>query len=369
MEHRRVPAASLRSFVTKVFERLGYPSDQAVDAADVLLWASLRGVDTHGVRNLKPYYVDRTLSGMLRPDASIRIDRQTPNSACLDGASGLGLACACHAMRLAIAKARETRVGIVCMRNTHHLGPAGYFAHMAVEHGMIGMCMTGHFFGEGYPVGIAPLGSAVPMFSTNPLSFAAPCSRHPPFVLDMSTSVATVNRIEMFGQEGRSIPTGWALDSAGNPTTDPAIANVLLPLGGTPELGGYKGIGLTMMVTILSSVLSGAWSTRLQTEVTTLNDQTGESSPYNQPTMGHWFIAMPIDAFQPLDEFCGAMDAMIDALHATPMLDAGRGAVTYPGEVESLTMFKREREGIPVDERLWRELCSLALQLKVELPN
>ena len=116
----------------------------------------------------------------------------------------LGLACACHAMRLAIDKSRRTGVGMVCVRNTHHLGPAGYFAHMAVEHGMLGVCMTGHFFGKGHSIGIAPLGSILPMFSTNPLSFAAPCGRHPPFVLDMSTSVATVNRIEMHAQEGRS---------------------------------------------------------------------------------------------------------------------------------------------------------------------
>lgn len=368
MELRRVSASSLRSFVTQVFERLGYPADQAADAADVLLWASLRGVDTHGVRNLKPYYVERTLSGMLRPEARIRIERETPFSASLDGDSGLGLACACQAMRLAIAKSRQGGIGMVCVRNTHHLGPAGYFAHMAVEQGMLGMCMTGHFFGQGHSIGIALLGSAVPMFSTNPLSFAAPCGRHAPFVLDMSTAVATVNRIEMYGQEGRTIPLGWALDAAGNATTDPAAARALLPLGGTPELGGYKGIGLTMMVTILSGVLSGAWSIGRQSEGNTTVHEDSTAAVYDQPTMGHWFMAVKIDSFLPLDEFRRAMDAMIDALHATPMLDASRGVTTYPGEIESATKLQREEEGIPVDERLMGELSLIAKHLKVEAP-
>src|SRR5258705_6446059 len=125
MADSRISADSLRRSVEQVFVRVGYSNDQAVDAADVLMWASLRGVDTHGVRNLKPYYVDRTLEGLLRPGAEIRIENETQHAACLDGGSGLGLVTACRAMRLAIDKARNVGVGIVCVCNTHHLGPAG----------------------------------------------------------------------------------------------------------------------------------------------------------------------------------------------------------------------------------------------------
>src|SRR5690349_19717188 len=102
MAASRISENSLRPFVEQVFERIGYSHDDAVDAAGVLMWASLRGVDTHGVRNLKPYYVDRTLEGLLRPRAEIRIENETPHTASLDGDSGLGLVTACRAMRLAI---------------------------------------------------------------------------------------------------------------------------------------------------------------------------------------------------------------------------------------------------------------------------
>ena len=367
MAASRISENSLRRFVEQVFVRIGYSQDQATDAADVLMWASLRGVDTHGVRNLKPYYVDRTLEGLLRPRAEIQIENETQHTACLDGDSGLGLAAACRAMQLAIDKARATGVGMVCVRNTHHLGPAGYFSHMAVEHGMLGACMTGHFFGKGHSIGIAPLGSVLPMLSTNPLSFAAPCGRHPPFVLDMSTSVVTINRIEMRAQEGQPIPAGWACDASGNPTTDAHAARIMLPLGGTPELGGYKGAGLAMMVSILSGILSGAWA-RVEPAHSDSTAPTTQSAPYDQPTMGHFFAAVRIDAFQPLDRFCSAMDAMADALHAAPTNNP-TDTVYYPGEIEFATAAERTKHGTPIDDRLFDELHGLADQLKLEMPQ
>jgi LDH2 family malate/lactate/ureidoglycolate dehydrogenase len=200
------------------------------------------------------------------------------------------------------------------------------------------------------------LGSLQPMFSTNPLSFAAPCGRHAPVVLDMSTSVATVNRIEMHAQEGRSIPDGWACDVHGNPTNDAEAACALLPLGGTALLGGYKGVGLGMMVSIMSGVLSGAWRV------------VSESGEYEQNTMGHSFAAVRIDSFQPLDVFHSAMDAMIDALHAAPVTDP-TSKVSYPGEIESVTAAERATNGIPIDDRLFAELQALARRLELEMPH
>jgi LDH2 family malate/lactate/ureidoglycolate dehydrogenase len=367
MVPRRIAADSLRRFVEQVFLRIGYPQSQSTDASNVLIWASLRGVDTHGVRNLKPYYVDRTRQGILRPDAEIRIEKQTDQAACLDGGSGLGLACACHAMRLAIEKSRRAGLGIVCVKNTHHLGPAGCFAHMAAEQGMLGVCVTGHFFGAGHSMGVAPIGTLLPMLSTNPLSFAAPCGRHAPFVLDMSTSVTTINRIEMYGQEGRPIPTGWARDVCGKPTTNPEEARVLLPLGGAAESGGFKGAGLAMVVSILSGVLSGAWARTESASSQTLA-AAQQTVPYNQPTMGHFFAALRIDAFQPIEEFRSAMDAMIDALHRAPT-ENPNVKICYPGEVEFATAIDRSANGIPVDDRLFNELSLLAEQLELEMPE
>ncbi len=270
-------------------------------------------------------------------------------------------------MEIAIAKAQSTGVGIVSVSNTHHLGPAGYFAEMSVKHGMLGACATGHFFGKGYSIGVAPLGTLVPMLSTNPMSFAAPCSRHPPFVLDMSTSIATINRIEMYGQEGKRIPAGWARDIHNNLTTDPDAARLLSPLGSTAELGAYKGFGLAMAVAILSSILSGAWHS-VSSAVDGASHATSQPDQFDQPTMGHFFAAVRIDAFQPLETFCAAMDAMIDALHAAST-EGPSERVTYPGEIEFATATERAKHGIPVSNYLFAELQALGKQLELVFPN
>ena len=230
------------------------------------------------------------------------------------------------------------------------------------------LCTTGHFFGKGHSIGIAPLGSFLPMFSTNPLSFAAPCGRHAPFVLDMSTSVATINRIEMHAQEGRPIPAGWARDAGGNSTTDPTAARVMLPLGGTAELGGYKGAGLAMMVSILSGVLSGSLGPGRARPGGRNRRPPRNRIEYDQPTMGHFFAAVRIDAFQPLDGFRSAMDAMIDALHAAPTANPN-DKVCYPGEIEFATAIERAKHGIPINDRLSSELQALAESLELEMPQ
>jgi LDH2 family malate/lactate/ureidoglycolate dehydrogenase len=366
---RRVPAAELRQFVANAFQAAGYDASQAALATDVLLWASLRGVDTHGVRNLKSYYIDRTLEGLLRPAAQITVEHETTLAARLDGGSGLGLCAARHAMELAIAKARRQGVGIVAVRNSHHLGPAGYFAHIAVEQGMLGACATGHFFGAGHPIGMAPPGSALALFSTNPLSFAAPCGARAPLVVDMATAAATVNRIEMYGQQGRAIPFGWAADAAGRPTTDPAAARLLRPLGGEPELGAYKGVALSLLVTTLACVLSGAWAT-LETGAAAEEASSGaDPAPrYEQPTMGHFLAALDIETLQARATFESAMEAMVDALRQAPTL-AGQPALTYPGEVEQQTAETRSREGIPLSAYVRQEFRELAVRLALPRPT
>jgi LDH2 family malate/lactate/ureidoglycolate dehydrogenase len=270
-------------------------------------------------------------------------------------------------MRLAIEMAGEHGIGVACARNTHHLGPAGYYAHLAVDHGMLGICMTGHFFGKGNPIGVAPPNSLSAMFSTSPLSLAAPCGRHAPFVLDMATSVATINRIETYAQEALPLPEGWARDMYGAPTTDASAAALLLPLGGSAILGAHKGAGLAMMVSILSCVLSSAWARVVSPAVDEAADAV-DGARYEQATMGHFFAAIQIEAFQPLEQFQSAIDAMIDALHAAPTSDP-RQRLQYAGEVEAATAKERAIRGIPVSQRLFDELQLLAEMFELDAPQ
>lgn len=356
MNDHHIPLADLVDFAREVFEKLGCPASDASDAADALGWASLHGVDTHGFRNLVPYYANRIRAGEINPRPAFSIESETGSCARLNGDSGLGLVSATAGIRMAMHKARDFGIGMVAIHNTHHLGPAGYYAHLPVEIerplGMLGVCMTGHFFGRGNEIGVAPVNGAKAMFSTNPISFAAPCGRNPDFILDMSTAVATVNRIELLGQRGKPIPSGWAKDACGTPTRDPNAAKILYPLGGEALTGGHKGVGLSMMVSILSGVLSGGWSRLTETE-------------YNQPTMGHFLAAIRIDQFMPIGQFTAAMDNFVEAIQQAEAI-APDQSIEYPGSRENAFAKERSQAGIPVDHRLLVELRKLAKSLSID---
>lgn len=353
---RRVSAERLRQYVVSAFQTTGMSEDHAQEAACVLLWASLRGVDTHGVRNLVPYYLRNLKNGGITVAPRMRRLADAHCGVRFDGDGGTGLVTAGIAMRAAIERARDNGVGIATVTNTHHLGPAGYFASMALEHDMLGMCATGHFFGKGFHTGVAPIGGKLAMLSTNPISFAAPAADHPPFLLDMSTATATVNRIEAFGQTGQAIPEGWAKDCASQPTTNPHEAKILYPLGGEMVTGGHKGVGLSMMVAVLTGVLSGAWR----------NSVDDQDVAYDQPTMGHFLAAIRIDQFMPVSEFKASLDAMLNSIVACPSVDEAEPPIDYPGRREARTLAIRSDQGIPIDARLMDEFQAAHAGLELD---
>ena len=348
MTNRTWPVADLTQLVHASLQRAGCSSADATAATEVLMWASRRGVDTHGVRNLKPYYLDQIAAGTINAAPQIAFLKETENTACLDGDSGLGLVVATKAMQVAISKASRTGVGMVTVRNAHHLGPAGFYASRALDHDMLGICVSGHFFGKGNPIGVAPINGLQAMFSTNPVAFAAPCGGTAPFVLDMSTAVTTVNRIESFQQAGQPLPDGWAKDSDSQPTNNADAAKILYPLGGERLTSGHKGVALSMLVSVLSGVLSGSW--RQLSE--------NNSQDYEQPTMGHLLAAIRIDQFMPVAQFTSAMDAFLSSVTDSPRINSDE-PIHYPGSQEHSVEQERLAGGIPIDDRLWKELDEL----------
>ena len=348
-----IDSQAFRTFATEVLRNVGVSDEQAVDTVEPLVWASLRGVDTHGVRNLKSYYVDTVVDERIKPRPHFEIEFETPMSARADGDNGLGLAAGCWGMRLAIEKAVSNGIGLVSVRNSNHLGALGFFSEMAVEHDMIGLCMSGHLYAGGTDRGMPPVFSLQPMFGTNPLSIAIPCGDEPTYVLDMATAVVPVNRVIKAQEDGRPIPLGWCLDAHGKPTMDPAAAKIYLPLGSTRELGAHKGFGLAMFVEVLTALFSGGWS-----------DTAGEG--FAQDKIAHFFGAIRIDLFRDRGEFKIAMDAMLQSLHRAPP-EPGRERVFMPGEIEHEMLQQRRQTGIPLTDQELSELRELSSTYGVPL--
>ena len=342
----RVDPDGLRNFASQVLTKLGVSPEDAAMAADVLVYADLRGVETHGMsnNNLGRIYVRDIQSGKIKPDAPLTVVRETPVTALLDGNFGLGLSIGVRAMNMAIEKAQNSFIGMVAVKNSHHFGAAQYFSMMAVPHGMIGISST-----NSNPI-VLPTGGRDPVYGTNPISVGAPSGAEPDFCLDVGTSAMVFQKLILTTRLGTSIPLGVAADDEGVPTSDPSVAveaRKLLPLGSTPELGSHKGYGLGMLVDVLCGILSGHGA----------SIQLDAYESYG--SVGHFFCAIRVDAFRPLDEFQTQMDDMFDRVHNTEPAK-GFDRVMVAGDPEHAKEQERRTNGIPLLPAVVDELKQLA---------
>ena len=341
-----VPIDRLLLFGERLLARAGVPDEDARLTSRILVEADLRGVESHGVAHLVDFYVRRIQRGEVDPRPNVRVTSDAASAATLDGGRGLGFVVGHRAMSLAIEKARETGIGFVAAGNSTHYGAGAYYAMMALEHDMVGVSMT-----TGGRMMAVP-GGHERILGLNVLAVAAPTSRPFPYVLDMATSVVAAGKFEVARRRGRPVPEGWAVDGDGRPITDPSRLDAraaLLPLGGTPEHGAYKGFGLTMMVDILTGGLSGFGTSA---EVDTVRG------------VSHAFAALRIDAFLPAAEYRERMEPMIEAIKRS-RTDSGE-EVRIPGELEHALADERRSAGVvPVHRDIVAGFRDAAAELDV----
>ena len=336
----RVGADPLRATVAAVFEKMDVPPEDAQLAADVLVTADLRGVDSHGVSNMLRSYVNGYNGGQLNPRPQWRILRQSAATANIDSDRGLGIILVPKAMEIAIQKARDTGIGMVTMGNARHLGMASYHAMLALKHDMIGTCVTS------CPPHMYPTFGAEVRLGTNPIAVAAPAKQEPPFVYDAATTTVAQNKINIAKRLGAMIPPGWQADASGNPIMEPAEPSTeygLLPLGSTREAGSHKGYGLACVVDILSGVLSGKAFGMVP----------------GRPNFSHMVAAYNIEAFTDVEEFKETMDLFLRTLKDTPP-SPGHDRVLVAGQPEWEAEQDRRANGIPLHQDVvcWlRDIC------------
>ena len=139
----RVMPDRMREATNTVFLKMGLSESDAELSTDVLLYADLNGVDTHGVSNMLRMYVQGYQAGNINPNPEMRIIRESSVTASFDGDGGLGLHQAPRVMDIVVEKAKEHGMAAATLMNSGHLGAAGYHAVRAIDHDMIGVCMTG----------------------------------------------------------------------------------------------------------------------------------------------------------------------------------------------------------------------------------
>lgn len=330
----------------QLFTAAGASPSDARATVESLVTSSLMGHDSHGVLRI-PEYLLQMAEGRIVATADVSVERTGPSTAIVDCGHALGPVGAHRAMETAIAIAKKQRTACIITRRCNHVGRLGAWVQQAADRGLLALAtcnspVHGHF--------VLPWGGREPRLATNPIAYAAPTSGDP-IVADFSTSVAPEGKIRFYRNEGKPVPDGWILDSAGQPTNDAAAfygppRGGILPLGGN---AGHKGFALGLLVEILGSALAGI----------------GPKDP-NVTGNGTCFIVIDPSAFSPLDVFLKQMDETVAYMKSSPPAP-GVGEVLVPGELEFRTLRKRRQDGIPVDETTLQGLLAHGRRLGVDV--
>ena len=264
----------------------------------------------------------------------------------LDGDDGMGFLVGHQAMSQAIEIAERFGIGAVSIRNSNHFGAASLYTWQAVQAGYMAFAMT-----NVQPNLVVPGGSR-PITGNNPIAFGAPTRLGFPFLLDISMSTVAGGKLHLAKEKGESIPLGWATDSKGLPTADPADAleGFLLPLG------GHKGFGLSLVVDLLCGVVSGG---AFQHHIRSMYTQPDEPS-----RTGHMMIALNPGIFLDEGAYLDRMDQFYCTINSSPMSDPA-ARMYLPGEIEHETLKRRRSEGIPLPGTLLEKINEVAEELNV----
>ena len=345
-ESMRVSVPQLEAFIARALEAVDIPAADARIIGELMTRADVQGSEGHGVFRL-PQYVRRIKGGAVNTRPHIRVVREAPGMALVDGDNGMGHLVMRHATEKAIAKAVDAGVAWVGVRSSNHAGPASLYAVMPLAHDMIGL-----YLAVGNANHLPPWGGIDLLLSTNPIAVAIPAGEELNVVLDMATTVAAYGKVKTKAQRGESMPEGWMMDREGRLLTDPKRANegFLLPIG------GYKGYGLALIFGLLAGTLNGA---AMGKDVVDFNaDDTTATNT------GHVIVAINIENFLPVARFKANVDALVRDIRNSRRLP-GVDHIRIPGDGTVAARLDRLENGIPLPPALLASLNQLAAELEI----
>ena len=339
----RISADSLSNFVARLFQAKGMSAADAKSVAEVVTWADQRGTASHGISRV-PMYLDVIGRGDMDVAAVPTIDSRAGAVFVLDGHKAAGAVSMKRAVEEAARRAKAHGVAVGVVINTTHTGALGHYIEWAAQRGFAAI-----FFNCG-PPNMAYHGTRAPGLGTNPIAIGAP-GENGPVILDMATSLIANGKLIQARDKGEPIPPDWALAKNGDVTTDPAIAEILLPLGGP------KGSGLAFMFECLTGMLA---------DNPIILRQAGPTGK-RRHTANAMMVLIDIAVFRPLDEYKREMGELGRLIKSLPKAD-GVDEVLLPGERGAREFAKRAHEGIPLSKKAWMRLVEAALKIGVAAP-
>jgi len=337
--------AELTAFVSAIFVATGLAKDHADAWAKMLVWANLRGTDSHGIIRI-PRYIDLVQAKSINPAPNMRIERKSGAAVVLEADRAPAAVAMTRAMQEAMDCARTVHVGWCAARNITHTGAIGYFALQAAEAGFVGIAMSASGPMMAYP------GTRVAAVSSNPIAFAVPRRNGRPYLLDFSTGVVANGKIMAAKDRGEKIPIGWGLDAQGHDTTDPAAVETILPMAGA------KGAGLSFMIECLTSLLLSHPRIAPDLENWSIGDD---------PFLNGSVIAIDIGGFGDRERFEREAERLGKAIAGLARAE-GVDKIMLPGERGDAICAEREAKGIPIAKGTWQRIVKAAEALGVKPP-
>src|SRR5260370_40416314 len=324
--------AALHDITERVFTAAGSEPDEARTIADYLVEANLRGHDSHGI-GLIPNYLQHLSGGTVVRNPKGLVVSENGSLIVYDGERAWGQIAAREATMIAIAKARETGVAVVALRNPHHIGRVGKYGEMCAEAGLVSF----HFVNvTDVRPAVAPWRGSDARFSTNPVCIAIPGPEpERPIILDMATSVVAMGKVRVARNKGEQLKPGILLDGEGRPTTDPG-AMYREPRGAVLTFGEHKAYALAFVFEMLAGALCGHGTMR--------PDRQGGATATNG------MLTIVIDPSRLVDRewLAPEIAAMTDYITASPPARPDEPGL-IPGDPERPTRAHGMAQGRPID--------------------
>ncbi len=334
---------SIRKFLDKAFSKLEIKPEIYRPVIKCLINTSLRGVDSHGIR-LAPHYIKEVMSGRINKNPKLDFKQTSKTTCVLDAGDSFGITASILAMKKAIKMAKENGMGSVSVINSTHFGAAANYSLIAAENNMIGFSFTNT------DSLVVPYGSKKPFLGTNPICVAMPCEGEDPFCLDMATSTVSLNKIRLYKGQNKMLEEGWAVDENGESCIDPNKDINLV------HFGGYKGYGISVMIEMLCTVLTGM---PFDPDVTSMF-----GTLEGKRKLGHFFMVIDISKFQDVDLFKKRNKELMIRLRNSPV-KKGVDKILVSGDPEKINFEIRSKKGIPLSDEDFNKYIEVANLLKI----
>ena len=323
---------SFKDLKEAVIKKLVLSDVSKVDAeivADVLCYADVRGIHSHGVIRLE-HYINRIKSGGINLKSNFNIEAKKPSFALMDADGGFGHIAMKKATEWAIEMSDKQGIAVIGIKNNSHCGSLGYYNKMAIDNKKVSLIMV-----NTDPC-VIPYGGKSCFFGTNPISYGFPAKKD--FLLgDMATSEVSLGRIFTARDNNETIPNNWGVDENGNPTDDPKKIKYVVPFGGA------KGYVIMTMIEAFTGLLIGNVYCNNLVKMYGDMDKKRDLSTF----------MLVVDPFVYNEDYLDTVQSFIDDIRKEPPLDKNK-PITIPGERKESCYKDYSKNGIPLSDNIYK---------------